>query len=103
MLLLIRYLENDGRNVLVIAIQRRRQFEFFAQQGKHVRIAGTGYCQTDFTGGHVANNGQHFWPSALIRFYSFVFFHTKNKRKENNDNRKIEKKQKRQELINIEL
>lgn len=47
------------------------------------------------------------WAALLAEcsdsFLFGCFFNTKNKRKENNDNRKIKNKQKRQELINIEL
>lgn len=68
-------LEDDGRNVLMIAIQRRRQFQFFARQREHVRFAGTGYGQIDFTSRLVANNGQQSWPSALVRFYIKIFFY----------------------------
>lgn len=68
-------MEDDGRNVLMIAIQRRRQFQFFARQREHVRFAGTGYGQIDFTSRLVANNGQQSWPSALVRFYIKIFFY----------------------------
>ena len=64
----IYYLEDDGRYVLVVAIQRRRQFQFFACQGKDVGFAGTGDGQSDFASRFVAHNRQPFRPTTLIRF-----------------------------------